>query len=182
MDKKKELGRRVREKRKERDLSLAKLADKVGCTSSFLSQVERGMADPSITSLRKIAQALNVPIFYFLLDSNEHSPVVRKNERKVLAFPSNLTFELLSPDLQRDLEVIYASLEPGAYTCEEPLSHPGEECTLVLEGKMEIKIGDESYQLDAGDSVYYYSSIPHKITSTGKKDLVFVSAITPPDF
>ena len=164
-------------------MSLRSLAGMVSLTPSFLSQVERGLAEPSITSLRKVAEALDVPIFYFLLDTQEFSPVVRRGDRRVLNFPqSHLTYELLSPDLNRNLEVFMARLEPGATTCEEPLSHRGEECTVVLEGEMEIRVGTEVYRLNEGDSIYYFGTIPHKITSVGEKDLVFVSAITPPAF
>ncbi|PRX30453.1 XRE family transcriptional regulator [Orenia metallireducens] len=179
----KDLGKKIREKRKQRGLNLSQLAKKIGYTSSFLSQVERGIADPSITSLRKIAEAFEVPIFYFMLDKIEYNPVVKRGDRKSLRFPgSNLTFELLSPDLKRNIEMISARLEPGAVTCEEPLTHHGEECTLVIQGSMEIQIGEEVYNLEEGDTIYYFASIPHKITSTGEEDLIFVSAITPPDF
>lgn len=177
------LGERIRKKRQERGLSLSQLAERTELTASFLSQVERDLAEPSITSLRKIADALNVPIFYFLMDPHDHSPVVRRSERKVLNFPrSHLTFELLSPDLNRQMEVIMARLDPGTSTSEKPLPHPGEECVVVLEGKMVITIGDEEYVLEQGDSIYYFSGIPHKITSIGQKPLVFISAITPPAF
>lgn len=177
------LGERIRKKRQERGLSLSQLALRTDLTASFLSQVERDLAEPSITSLRKIADALNVPIFYFLMDPRDHSPVVRRSERKVLNFPrSHLTFELLSPDLNRQMEVIMARLDPGTSTSEMPLPHPGEECVVVLEGKMVITIGEEEYELEQGDSIYYFSGIPHKITSVGQKALVFVSAITPPAF
>ena len=89
------LGERIRAKRKERGKSLSQLSALTGLTASFLSQVERDVTEPSITSLRKIAKALDVPIFYFLLDTEEYSPVVRSENRKVLKFPqSHLTFEL----------------------------------------------------------------------------------------
>ncbi len=177
------LGERIRAKRKERGKSLSELSLLTGLTASFLSQVERDVTEPSITSLRKIAKALDVPIFYFLLDTEEYSPVVRRKNRKILRFPqSHLTFELLTPDLSRQMEMMIATLEPGTSTCDEPLTHPGEECTLVLQGEMEIQIGEETYHLKEGDSIYYYCAIPHRIISVGKKDLVFVSAITPPSF
>ena len=67
-------------------MSLKDLAERIGLTASFLSQVERELAEPSITSLRKIAEALDVPIFYFLLDNDNHSPVVRKNNVKYYIF------------------------------------------------------------------------------------------------
>lgn len=177
------LGVKIRRKRIEKDMSLKELAEKVGLTASFLSQVERELAEPSITSLRKIAEALDVPIFYFLLDHESHSPVVRKSQRKVLRFPqSHLTYELLSPDLNRQMEVFIARIDPGAYGGEEASAHPGEECILILQGQMEITIGEDTYFLDEGDSIYYFASIPHILKNCGKNILVFLSAITPPQF
>lgn len=177
------LGEKIRNKRVDKKLTLKELAGRTGLTQGFLSQVERGITDPSITSLRRIAHALDVPIFYFLMDEAKSNPVVRKNERQVLKFPdSHLTFELLSPDLNRSIEMMMARLEPGAVTCEEPLTHPGEENILVVQGRMKIQIGDDVYLLDEGDSIYYFSSIPHKIWSVGEVELIFISAITPPAF
>lgn len=177
------LGEKIRTKRIEKQLTLKDLAERTGVTQGFLSQVERDLTDPSITSLRRIAHALDVPIFYFLMDEEKTNPVVRKNERKVLQFPdSHLTFELLSPDLNRSIEMMKARLEPGAVTCDEPLTHPGEENILVVQGRMRIQIGEDIHILDEGDSIYYFSSIPHKIWSLGPEDLVFISAITPPAF
>lgn len=177
------MGQRIRAKRKERGLSLKSLAKAIGKTPSFLSQVERDLAEPSITSLRDIARALEVPIFYFMLDSQNPNPVVRKDQRKRISFPGyQLTFELLCPSLNREMEIIQGRLEPGGMTCEEPQSHSGEEATLVLAGKMEIQVGSEVYVLNEGDCIYYYASFPHKITNIGDEELVFVSAISPPSF
>ncbi|MEW6623481.1 MAG: XRE family transcriptional regulator [Bacillota bacterium] len=177
------LGEKIRNIRSEKNMSLRDLADKTGLTASFLSQVERDLTEPSITSLRKIAEALEVPIFFFLLETTEKSPVIRKSERKVLRLPqSNLVFELLSPDLEKSMEIMIARLKPGAVSCEEPLSHPGEECIVILEGTMEISVGSDTYVLEEGDSIYYHSAIPHILKSVGDKELVFLSAITPPMF
>lgn len=177
------LGEKIRAKRMEKKLTLKDLAQRTGVTQGFLSQVERSLTDPSITSLRRIAHALDVPIFYFLMDEAKSSPVVRRNERQVLKFPdSHLSFELLSPDLNRSLEMMMARLEPGAVTCDVPLTHPGEENIVVIQGEMKIQIGEDVHILAEGDSIYYFSSIPHKIWSIGTEDLVFISAITPPAF
>ena len=177
------LGQRIRKKRQSKGMSLNDVAEEIQKTSSYLSQVERGLAEPSITALREIARALEVPIFYFLIEEQNHNAVVRKNERRILNFPgSHLTFELLSPDLNREMEVIEATLEPGAETSEEPLNHLGEECTIVIQGEMYIKIGEQEYELEKGDSIYYKASLAHKIKSIGEVDLRFISAITPPNF
>lgn len=178
-----ELGNRIRQKRIEKGLSLKELASRIEKTPSFLSQVERGLAEPSITSLRKVANALEVPIFFFLLHTGNPNPVVRRNQRKIMSFPGyQLTFELLSPSLNRDMEIVQGRLEPGGVTCEEPLAHTGEEATVVLSGKMEIQVGSDCYTLEEGDCIYYYASIPHKITNIGTEELVFISSITPPNF
>lgn len=178
-----QLGQKIRQKRQEKGMSLTDLAELIQRTPSFLSQIERGLAEPSITSLRMISEALEVPIFYFLLDTHEHNPVVRRKERKILNFPdSQLTFELISPDLNRKMEIMEASLKPGVAACEEPLTHPGEECMLVLQGKMKIEIGEEEYYLEQGDSIYYFAMIPHRVISVGEEDLVWISCMTPPTF
>lgn len=177
------LGQRIRDKRQEKGLTIRELADGADLTQGFLSQVERGLAEPSITSLRKISAMLDVPIFYFLMDEQKAQPVVHKNERKVVRVgKGEVTFELLSPDLTRTIEMMVGKVQPGGVTCEEPLSHFGEENLVVTQGKMKIQVGEDFYLLEEGDSIYYQSSIPHKIWNEGAEELIFVSAITPPAF
>ena len=180
----KKLGSKIRKMRISKKINLTAFAKKIGKTPSYLSQVERGRASPSITALREISKALDVPVFYLLIDDGgRQSAIVRKNERKVFQFPkSHLTYELLSPDLSDQIEVIRTRIEPGATTSSKPLSHKGEEYTLVMEGKMKIQVGDKFFVLEEGDSIYYFASIPHKITSIGDKDLIIISAITPTSF
>jgi mannose-6-phosphate isomerase-like protein (cupin superfamily) len=78
--------------------------------------------------------------------------------------------------------MIRTRIEVGASSCSKPISHEGEECTLVMEGKMKIQIGDEFFTLEEGDSIYYIASISHKITSIGEKDLIIISAFTSTNF
>ena len=183
MVEKKRLGNKVRTLRISKNMNLAALAEKIGKTSSYLSQVERGMASPSIMALREISKALNVPMFYFLIDDKKQSVIVRKSERRVLQFPkSHLTYELLSPDMSHRIQMIKTRIEVGASSCSKPLSNKGEECTLVVEGKMKIQIGDNEYELEAGDTIYYIASIPHRITSIGNNDLIIISAMNPSNF
>ena len=177
------LGNKIRKLRISKGNNLTAFAKKIGKTPSYLSQVERGMASPSIMALREISKALNVPMFYFLIDDKKQSIIVRKNERRVLQFPkSHLTYELLSPDVSRQIEMIRTQIEVGASSCSEPISHEGEECTLVMEGKMKIQIGDEFFTLEEGDSIYYFANIPHKITRIGEKALIIISAFTSTNF
>ncbi len=177
------IGQKIKEMRQQKGLTLRDVAEKTSLTPGFLSQVERGLTEPSLTSLRRISDSLDVPIFYFLLDDSHDNVVVRRSDRKVLKFPgAKATFELLTPSLSHRMEVVTTTLLPGASTCDEPLSHSGEEFMVVIEGQAAVEVGGDEYQMDTGDSIYFFASIPHRITSTGEQKLVFITAISPPTF
>lgn len=177
------IGDKIRQMRIAKNLTLAELAGEIQKTKSYISQVERGLIEPSIKALRMISQALEVPMFYFLLDRKYHRGIVRKENRKRLHFhDSQLTYELLSPDLHHEMEIIQVCLKPKASTYDTPISHQGEEFILVLAGKMELQIIDEILVLNEGDSIYFLGSLPHKSTNICDQDLIFLSAVTPPHF
>ena len=178
-----EIGTRIKTRRKEMGLSLRDLASKVDLTASFLSQIERDQASPSIDSLRKISQALNVPVFYFLLEQEGPSPVVRRNQRRQLTLPeANITYQLLTPDVNRKMEVILAELDP--HDGEVPLVHHQhtEECILVLNGELAVTLGGEVYQLEAGDAIYFDGPMLQRLKARGDKQVSYISVITPPIF
>lgn len=175
------LGTKIRDKRTEMGMNIKELAEKTGLTSGFISQIERGLAEPSITSLRNIANELGVAVFYFLIDDVDKNPVVRKEERQILKFAkSDLTYELLSPDLNRQMEMVMVKLQTGQSTSEELFSHSGEEVIYVLQGIMWIKIGEEEYTLAEGDTIHFSCNTPHKLTNTGQTEFIGISVSTPP--
>ncbi|MDX1414909.1 MAG: XRE family transcriptional regulator [Candidatus Promineifilaceae bacterium] len=178
-----ELGQKIKERRKEMGLSLRDLAAEVDLTASFLSQVERDVASPSIESLRKISQALDVPVFYFLLEPSGPSPVVRHNERRKLAMPeAHVTYELLTQDVKRKMGIVLAELEPHEGTV--PLvKYPNtEECIYVLEGELEVCLGTDAYHLTEGDTIYFDGVLLQSIAPKGEKTVRYLSIITPPIF
>ncbi len=178
-----ELGNRLRARRQELGLSLRELAERVGLTASFLSQIERDLASPSIESLRKISDALEVPIFHFLLEPDAKSPVVRRDERVQLKLPgSNLTYQLMTPDLNRKLEVFLAEREPGEEKITIPLRQQTEEFIYVLQGQLEIQLGEEICLLGPGDSAYFDGPLLRRLAARGDTKLRFISVITPPIF
>jgi transcriptional regulator with XRE-family HTH domain len=130
-----QLGRRIRSLRTERGLTLTGLAAQVGITRSFLSSVERGLAYPSLIVLRTIAAALEVPVFLLFTAPDSNGMVVRRDSRKVIRPPgAPVSYELVSPDLRRKIEMILVRLEPGLDS--KAMSHDGEECALVLKGRV----------------------------------------------
>lgn len=186
------IGKRIKKKRIELGLKGIDLAEKSGLSSGFISQIERNLVNPSVSTLKKIGNALNVPVgtFFEETDSKEErnefsldkSPVVHENQRKILSPNNGVIFYLLNPDMSGDIEFILDILEPGATTGEELYSHPGEECGLILEGELEVILEDKKYLLKKGDSITFKSTILHRKTNTGKFKSISIWANTPPWF
>jgi transcriptional regulator with XRE-family HTH domain len=188
-----EVGRKIRVRRLQAGLTLQSLARAVGVSQSLISQVERGLASPSITTLRRIAAALDVPIAALFLgdDVASHGEtdrlgrrlVVRRAERKRLHVPrSKIGYEHLTPDLNRKVEFLRIQYEPGSVTHPAPMSHPGEENAVCLEGSVVVTIDGHDFVLNEGDSISFDSGRPHQVENRTDKRAVLISAITPPSF
>jgi transcriptional regulator with XRE-family HTH domain len=187
------LGLIVRDLRRRSSFTTRELATRAGVSASLISQVETGKVGASITTLRRLAAGLGVPIAEFFAESlpgveslfpepGTNAAVVRHDQRKRLRVPeSQILYELLTPDLNWNIEFVSIELQPG-HPPAVPMSHIGQECVLVLSGTLHLTIGDEVHILHAGDSAAYDSSIPHKIENHGSERVIQVSAITPPRF
>jgi transcriptional regulator with XRE-family HTH domain len=188
-----ELGHAIRALRVERGLTLNAVAQAARVSTSLISQVERGLATPSISTLRRIAAALGVPIAALFVGNEEPSDgesdrtgrrlVVRRHERKGLHVPrSKVVYELLTPDLNRKVEFLWIEYEPGSVTHPEPMSHAGEENAVCLEGSVVVIIEGQEFALAEGDSISFDSGRPHQVENRSNRRAVLVSAITPPAF
>jgi transcriptional regulator with XRE-family HTH domain len=178
-----ELGERIKQRRAELKLSLRDLAEQSNLTASYLSQVERNISMPSIESLRKISGALDIPMFYFFLEPDPPSPVVRRTERRKLIIPNtNVTYELLTPSLNHKMEVILVQAEPGNGDVPLIPQINTEECIFVLEGNLEIEVSDEIYQLESGDAIYFEGVLLKRLTPIGDSIARYLSIVTPPIF
>lgn len=177
-------GNRIRKLREEMGLTVSEVAARSELTASMLSQVERDIVKPSISSLRRIAQVLKVPAFYFLIESSELSDtVVREHARTTLKPPGyNAIYQLLSPDLSKRIEMMYFELHSGEATCDSPMSHEGEECLVVLSGTMKIMMTDHEIILNKGDSIYFDRGLPHQLLNIGDEPTSAICAITPPSY
>lgn len=181
------LGRRIRKTRKQKGFTIAQLAVETGFSKGYISQVERALVNPSISALQKIASVLEMPIAFFLNEEKglqaESSRVVRADQRKILKYPdSDVRYELVSPDLRRQIEFVYVREPPGTISGQQPFQHEGEELIFVMAGTLEYWIGDEKYVLEKGDAIWHLSSVPHRWRVVGDKELEAVAAIVPPSF
>ncbi len=162
-------------------MNLRDLGEQTGLSASFLSQVENDLTEPSISSLQKIAAALKVPMFTFLDGSEHPERVVRHNARKKLSFPNpHLQYELLTDDLSRQMAGFLIRLKSGESQHAQQLYKATEEMMYVLEGELELQVGENQYFLAPGDSIYYEGSQLVKFSALGEKDLLALCMITPP--
>ena len=178
------IGERIRETRQGKGISVRKLASLTEVSASLISQIETGKVDPSLSTLRKIAIALDVPLFSFVLtDDARPTRIIRGNERRQVVFPkAGLNYDVIHSDLNKKMAIMIGTLSPQGATSETPLNHPGEECLVILTGIMRVEIGDELIELQENDSFYFDSSIPHRLCNGGNKDCRFYLIITPPKF
>ncbi len=181
------LGERVRERRKELGLSLEEVAARTNLTASFLSLIERNINNPSLDSLYRIAEALEVPPFYFSASGPPaaiaQNPVVRHDERIRITFPpGDVTSERLLPKLRSKLEDFISRAQPDAGKVARTPKTASEECLYVLEGQLRVVLDEQEYFLETGDSIYIHGFALREICAAGDAEAVFLSAITPPIF
>jgi transcriptional regulator with XRE-family HTH domain len=178
------LGRLVRSIRVSRGMSIEALAKVAEVSAGGISQIERGVGNPAFTTLVKMAYGMGVPVGSFLrTDQEEVGLLVRKDRRKRLV-PSEegLVYELLTPDLQRRLEMIRAQIAAGFDNSDRPFVHEGEECVHLLDGELLIYIDGDEYHLTEGDSITYDPMVPHWYRNPFPRPGILISAITPPSF
>jgi len=117
------------------------------------------------------------------IDGSEPAPVsvIRSDRRRKVIMPWGATYELLCPDMQHRIEFISMNYPVGGGS-HDLYSHDGEECGVVLQGRFRGIVGDQEVVLEAGDSIYYASSIPHRWENAGDVEAKAIWAITPPSF
>lgn len=180
-----DLGKKIKALRAKAGLSIKELAEKASVSTGLISQIENDKVVPSVTALYKVAKALNVSVGYFFDDEPtvHTNPVVRKEERKrLLIDKSTGIYELLTPDMNRNIEFLYIILKGGESSNTDLIAHEGEECGYVLKGHLLIKIGNNEYYMGEGDSISFDSSIPHRYINIGDRESHSIWAMTPPSF
>jgi transcriptional regulator with XRE-family HTH domain len=177
------LGARIRSLRLSRRMTLRELAGRTGLTQSFLSQVERDVTTPSIASVQRIAHALGLTIGRLFEEAAPTGRVVRREERQRIGYPGlGSSDEFLTRDGGR-LQVILSTIDAGGGTGDDAYSHNSdEEVVVVLEGELELWVGDEHYLLGEGDAIAYPSRVPHRNRNPGATTARVIFCLTPPSF
>lgn len=172
------LGNKILKLRKERKLTLNKMAEEISMSPGLISQVERGVIAPSLETLLRISKFFGVSPAYLLDDitPTENSvnacPVIHPNKRKVILTHGGIKFSLLSNKLELGCEFMLIEYPPNSSTGDVKYTHKGIECGFVLEGELDVEVENEVYHLTPGTSITYKSSSPHRtVNRTSKKVL-----------
>ncbi|MBI0580515.1 helix-turn-helix domain-containing protein [Neobacillus cucumis] len=168
-----DIGSKIRAIRKRKKITIAQMCESTGLSKGFISNVENNNTSPSINTLQTIAEFLEVPLPYLLLKKEQHMRVVRKNERSQTTFHT-LKIEHISS--KGGLRMMSVEFPPGA-SMGEANAHEGEECHLVLEGKVLAEQGEDSIILEEGDSFSWNASVPHFVKNIGDTKAVVLISI-----
>lgn len=156
-----DLGEQLRRCRKEAKLTMQYVADNAGLSVGFISQVERGLAAPSLSSLRSIARVLERPISEFLEQPGSGTGTTRKSRRvSYRVADGSISYERLSANFPGStLRAVILHEPPGHRS--EPISHEGEELFYMLQGEITVEIDGERKILRQGDSMHFASRRKH---------------------
>lgn len=179
-----QIGEQIRELRRIKRLTLNQLAESVGVSVGYLSQIERNRSKLPIGTLRKICDVLGVHMSWFFPvgdrgPASERTFIVRAINRRRMTFTGlGVDEELLSPNLAGPLELLMSTIEPGADSGE--YTHDGSEAGVVIAGVMELWVNDQCFRLETGDSFSFSSTARHRCRNPGEIPTKVVWVITPP--
>ena len=177
-----DVGQRIRKIREEKGLTLEELSRLTGFDVQFLSSLEKNEAQPQLGTVIKLSKALDSAFGRLVSGVGDKLySVTRKNERRTVSRSTSktgkkqvYTYKSLAPDVKgRHMEALIVQLEVNPD--KEFSVHEGEEFIFVLDGVVVLEIGDDKFELEPGDSVYYLSTTPHQIAA--KMDKATIIAV-----
>ncbi|KXH80736.1 helix-turn-helix domain-containing protein [Sporosarcina sp. HYO08] len=176
-----DIHKKIKALRLQKEMTLKELSEETGLSLSFLSQIERGASSLSITSLKKLADALDVSmIFFFEEDKNHQNYLLRREEQKNFKMNGGqqIYARLSGSFHDRKLEPIKVILPPNMRE-EHSYSHPGEEFYYILQGEVIFYLDDTPHRMNAGDTIHFPSEILHAWENPTSKETVILSVTTP---
>ncbi|WP_375166748.1 cupin domain-containing protein [Bradyrhizobium brasilense] len=181
------VGRRIRDLRRSKEMSLEVVAARTDLSIGFISQIERGLSSPSLRVLATLADVLGVGIAALFgatpRDDGAGGIVTREVQRAELKlWRTGISKQLLSPaGSESRLNLFLVHLEPGGNTGDEFYTHDGEEAGLVLQGEMTLTVDTETWTLKQGDSFRFASRRPHRFSNPArdaKAVVLWVNCVT----
>jgi transcriptional regulator with XRE-family HTH domain len=179
-----EIGRRLREIRTRRGMSQRQLARVSGVANATISQIEAGRLNPTVSMLKRVLDGFPISMSEFFVDDFELADRIfyRADELTGIA-DGGVSFLQVGANLRnRSIQLIRECYQAGAGTGRHAMTHEGEECGIILSGRLEVSVGDQIAVLRAGDAYYFDSSRPHHFRNPGTEPCELISACSPPTF
>ncbi|AIW85242.1 MULTISPECIES: helix-turn-helix domain-containing protein [Bacillus cereus group] len=178
------LGQTVLSYRKKNNMTIREFADYAGISTSLISQIERGHANPSLNVLELIAKALNVPLFtLFINDIDTDSLISKKKDRKKVYRENNdhIVYDVLTPDFMKArIEMLMMDLNGYANTTESHYSHEDkEEIAVVMKGEVYVELEGNEYFLEEGDVVRIPPNVKHRFLNKSDEMNHILFVLTP---
>lgn len=177
---------KIREYRKRKNLTMKELSGLTGLSISYISQVERGEVDPSLSSLRKIAAVFQVPLYLLLDDCTVMGNLTLRQNQQITKYSEDgkITYRFLtplpSPEYSPESMLIAFEVAPHAQDVEIPVTHHSEEMILILEGSLTVQIGDTEIALNPWDTTVIQKDLPHICKNLSDTPARGISSISPP--
>lgn len=187
-------GRRIREMRKRRGLTLKEVAEATGYTIGHISQIERDLKSPSLVALRKIAACLNCSEVWLIMDDSElsakspeegkkskESYLIRKENRIPMKIPEiDVSYSIFTPSKlpnaqEAQMTGLIVRLKPNTWVTEKMISHGNyDESLLLLKGELELRIDNSTYMIYEGDSFYIPKNCLHNYLNTSNEEATII--------
>jgi len=176
------VGKRLRQVRVEQGLSLRQVAEPIGKSESYLSRVECGKLDLTLSALKAIADQLGRPVLRLLDDGSANSAgMISEGAHKRLVVSPKLHYDILCTP-NPEVSLFRMILRPGGDSGQPPYVHQGVEAGILLQGSVRVIVGEREYVLQQGDSLTYQSSEPHWFENIGRGDAIAIWVVAPPTF
>ncbi len=178
------IGPRLRQIRLRHRLSQRQLARQSGVANATISQIEAGKLNPTVSMLKKVLDGIPVRLSEFFSDEPETPDRVffRADELTEIADGGVSYLQVGANLTNRSIQFIKECYQPGAGTGRHAITHEGEECGLILSGRLQVTVGEQSAILRAGDAYYFRSNQPHRFLNPGSEPCELITACTPPSF
>lgn len=182
-----QFGDKLRKVRERKGITLKSVAQTIQVSESLISQIERNKVSPSIDTLLRIAEVLEIDLEYLFQDFKRDKEItlVRKKDRDQMVL-QDINYEIMSllEDAKEGtrVEVMEMIVPPGKTKGDTEYGHRGSELGVILDGSAELQYGTKVYQLSKGDSISFSSEIPHILVNKGTEPLKALWIVTPPRF
>lgn len=188
-----DVGLRIREIRQAAGMTMSELAAESNLSTGYISQVERGITNPSVGALGRICQALGIGLGTLFFENEPDPPetdqpqkylsIVRHDGRNTFIPPGRIVkHQMLCADFKHAMEFCWSYIPGGETNGELPSTHRGEECIVVIKGTLEVYIEDKVFSLEEGDAICFDAAVPHGWRNLTNDEVQIIWAASPPHF